>query len=175
MPSLSANVVVHLWRGLIDAERDVPELLPETRHQRKVRRCVLSIADKMPGESGLLDGLDNAPKLGVQVRLPAGQGDISYSGRHGLRKPGTTGIYIYFPNSKLYRNPTTWAASYIDIARCFSEVSLRDDFLAYHYTERDFELAEGDISVPAPGTAVRGPGVVRSNSPRSHSREVWQR
>ena len=79
--------------------------------------------------------------------------------KHGPDKPGATGISIYFPNSQLYRSPVTGAESYTAIVRRFAEISLWDDFLAFHYTGKAFEAAEGAISVPEPDEAVRGPGL----------------
>ena len=78
--------------------------------------------------------------------------------RHGPNKPGATGISIYFPNSQLYQSPLTGPASYTAIARRFVEASLWDEFLASHYTGRTFERGVGEIAIPEPGAAVRGPG-----------------
>ena len=79
--------------------------------------------------------------------------------KHGPDKPGATGISIYFPNSQLYRSPAAGAESYTEIARRFADISLWDDFLAYHYTGRAFDAAEGVISVPEPDETIRGPGL----------------
>jgi len=81
--------------------------------------------------------------------------------RHGPKKPGATGVSVYFPNSALYRSPVTGPQSYTAIARRFADVSLWDDFLAYHYTGRSFEAETGVIAVPDPGTAISGPGTGR--------------
>lgn len=78
--------------------------------------------------------------------------------KHGPKKPGATGISIYFPNSQLYRNPATGPQSYTVIADRFSEQSLWDDFLAYHYTGRSFEMENRSVVIPESGTAVRAPG-----------------
>jgi hypothetical protein len=78
--------------------------------------------------------------------------------KHGPGKPGATGVSIYFPNSELYQSPVTGAESYTAIARRFADVSLWDDFLAYHYTGRSFERATGTIAVPERGTAISAPG-----------------
>ncbi len=68
--------------------------------------------------------------------------------RHGSKKPGATGISIYFPNSQLYRNRTAGAQSYTEVASRFAEESLWDDFLAYHYTGRQFGPADQSLAVP---------------------------
>lgn len=78
--------------------------------------------------------------------------------KHGPKKPGATGVSIYFPNSQLYGSPVTGAQSYTAIASRFADESLWDDFLAYHYTGRSFEAATGAIAVPERGTAISAPG-----------------
>jgi hypothetical protein len=81
--------------------------------------------------------------------------------RHGPKRPGASGISIYFPNSQLYRSPVTGAQSYTAIARRFADVSLWDDFLAYHYTGRPFERATGTLVIPERGSEVSAPGTGR--------------
>ena len=76
--------------------------------------------------------------------------------RHGPNKPGSTGVSIYFPNSQLYGNPITGPQSYTAVADTFSDASLWDDFLAFHYTGQPFNA--GDIGPAIPTAAVRGPG-----------------
>jgi hypothetical protein len=78
--------------------------------------------------------------------------------KHGPKKPGATGISIYFPNSQLYRNPVTGPQSYTAIAHRFADESSWDDFLAFHYAGRTFEPATRTIAVPESGTATRAPG-----------------
>ncbi|MBL7199151.1 MAG: hypothetical protein ISS56_03290 [Anaerolineae bacterium] len=78
--------------------------------------------------------------------------------RHGPKKPGATGVSIYFPNSQLYGSPVTGPESYTAVARRFAQESLWDDFLAFHYTGRSFERAAGAIAVPERGTPVDAPG-----------------
>lgn len=76
--------------------------------------------------------------------------------KHGPNKPGSTGISIYFPNSQLYGNPITGPQSYTAVANTFTNASLWDDFLAFHYTGEPFSA--GDAGAAIPTTAVRGPG-----------------
>jgi hypothetical protein len=78
--------------------------------------------------------------------------------RHGPKKPGATGISIYFPNSQLYRSPVTGPESYTAIASRFAGESLWDDFLAYHYTGRSFEPSPAAVATPEPGAVVSAPG-----------------
>ncbi|MHB1294121.1 MAG: clostripain-related cysteine peptidase [Anaerolineae bacterium] len=77
---------------------------------------------------------------------------------HGSGKPGATGMAIYFPNSQLYRAPTTGPASYGVIAGRFTGASLWDDYLAYHYTGRAFTANAVEAVIPEEGTAVTAPG-----------------
>jgi len=82
--------------------------------------------------------------------------------KHGPQQEGSTGIAIYFPNSELYKSPVTGAQSYTAIAQRFADESLWDDFLAFHYTGRQFQLSDampvvppaGSVDAPAPGVFV---------------------
>jgi len=78
--------------------------------------------------------------------------------RHGRKKPGSTGMSIYFPNSKLFRHPAAGPQSYTTVANRFAANSLWDDFLTYHYTGRQFDSTTGAISVPETGKPVMAPG-----------------
>jgi hypothetical protein len=81
--------------------------------------------------------------------------------KHGTGKSGATGVSIYFPNSALYRSPVTGAESYTAIADRFAQESLWDDYLAFHYTNRRFELGSAEGVIPGPGDSVRAPGAAR--------------
>ncbi len=78
--------------------------------------------------------------------------------KHGPKKPGASGISVYFPNSQLYRNPATGPQSYTAIAKRFSEESLWDDFLAFHYTGRSFDIQHRTAVIPESSLSVRAPG-----------------
>ena len=78
--------------------------------------------------------------------------------KHGPKKSGATGISIYFPNSQLYRTPATGPQSYTAIANRFSENSLWDDFLAFHYTGRSFESDSRSLVIPESNAPIRAPG-----------------
>jgi hypothetical protein len=80
--------------------------------------------------------------------------------RHGRNKPGATGVSVYFPNSQLYGSPITGAQSYTAVARRFSEVSLWDDFLGFHYTGRAFEPATQNLVVPDRAISAPGAGQI---------------
>lgn len=98
---------------------------------------------------------------------------------HGSNKPGATGLSIYFPNSKLYKETATADAEtqYTHLASRFATASLWDDFLALHYTGQPIDPAAADPTVlqpraiaadpnqlaaaeatPAPAEAVEAPG-----------------
>lgn len=79
--------------------------------------------------------------------------------KHGPEKPGSTGISIYFPNSKLYRSAMAGASSYIEIVDQFATDSLWDDFLAYHYTRTSFKMDSGNAVAPGKNTRVVAPGL----------------
>ncbi len=76
--------------------------------------------------------------------------------KHGAKKPGATGVSIYFPNSQLYASPVTGYQSYNTVAGRFTQASLWDDFLAFHYTGRTFQPASTNIVVP--DRAIAAPG-----------------
>lgn len=77
--------------------------------------------------------------------------------KHGSNKRGATGISIYFPTSNLYRVPAAGPQSYTAIADRFSSETLWDDFLAYHYTGRSFEIGDQTIVVPQRPEQIRAP------------------
>ncbi len=84
--------------------------------------------------------------------------DVVVAERHGSNKPGSSGIAIYFPNSSLYRNNATGMQSYTMIANRFAQVSLWDDFLVYHYSNRSFNASDAKPVVPSTGSITRAPG-----------------
>jgi hypothetical protein len=77
--------------------------------------------------------------------------------RHGQKKPGATGISIYFPNSALYGSPEAGPNSYTVAAQKFAGRSLWDEFLAFHYTGRAFERGESAVTVPQRSAAIEAP------------------
>ncbi len=91
-------------------------------------------------------------------RVMASLGEAIIAERHGPKKPGATGVSIYFPNSQLYQSPITGPESYTAVARRFADASLWDDFLAFHYTGRPFERETSALAVPERGTPIQAPG-----------------
>jgi hypothetical protein len=78
--------------------------------------------------------------------------------KHGSGRKGSTGLAVYFPNSTLYRSPVTGPQSYTGIASRFASGSLWDDFLAYHYLDREFNPSDATPYVPPSGYNTRAPG-----------------
>lgn len=77
--------------------------------------------------------------------------------KHGPKLPGATGVSIYFPISQLYNTREAGPQSYIAIANRFSQDSLWDDFLDFHYTGREFEPETNNAAPPSNAPAGRGP------------------
>ena len=80
----------------------------------------------------------------------------SFSGNYSIAAAGDSdALTIYGP----HQNPVTGAQSYTAVARRFSEVSLWDDFLGFHYTGRAFEPATQNLVVP--DRAISAPGAAQ--------------
>jgi hypothetical protein len=77
--------------------------------------------------------------------------------KHGPDKPAASGVSIYFPNSQIFGIPAAGPESYTVIAQRFSEVSLWDDYLTFHYTGQRFDAGAAAPIIPD-SSAVRGPG-----------------
>ncbi len=78
--------------------------------------------------------------------------------RHGRKKPGATGLSIYFPNSQIFQTRVAGPESYTTVAQRFASESLWDDYLTYHYTGKRFERATGVLGLPDRGATIEGPG-----------------
>lgn len=78
--------------------------------------------------------------------------------KHGQSKPGSHGVSIYFPTSRLYASSAAGARSYAATADRFARESLWDDFLAYHYTGRRFKAKPSSMQPPVEETNVQAPG-----------------
>jgi hypothetical protein len=78
--------------------------------------------------------------------------------KSGAKKPGATGLSIYFPNSQLYGSAAAGPASYVPISQRFAGASLWDEFLNFHYTGRGFQDTAGSLSVPDRGVTIEAPG-----------------
>jgi hypothetical protein len=78
--------------------------------------------------------------------------------KHGPKKPGATGISIYFPNSQLFKTAEAGLSSYAPIAQRFTAESVWDNFLAFHYTGRGFKLDAPQAALPDKTTTITAPG-----------------
>jgi hypothetical protein len=85
--------------------------------------------------------------------------DAVVAEKHGNSRNGATGISIYFPNSKLYGSPVSGPQSYTVVANRFSQNSLWDDFLAFHYNGRTFEPSSREAVIPSSNFPSRAPGI----------------
>ncbi len=77
---------------------------------------------------------------------------------HGRNKPGSHGISIYFPTSKLFFHRVAGLESYTATADRFARESLWDEFLTYHYTGRRFQAQPGVVASPPPSEQAPPPG-----------------
>ena len=82
---------------------------------------------------------------------------IVLADKNGAEKSGATGVSVYFPNSQLYGSPVAGPPSYTAVAERFAQDALWDDFLAFHYTGREFAPSSTQLAVPE-AAAVRAPG-----------------
>jgi clostripain len=90
--------------------------------------------------------------------LIAAIGQAVIDEKHGEEKAGATGISIYFPNSKLYKDEDAGAQSYRLVAATFANQSLWEDFLAFHYTKRPLPASNAQQPTATPqAAAVRAP------------------
>jgi hypothetical protein len=95
---------------------------------------------------------------------------------HGTNFPGASGISIYFPISQHYWEGGLYSQEwYPVITERFSQSSLWDDYLAYHYSGQDFGQGIPPIEsrTVAPGfseitisTPVITPGIVSASNPK---------
>ena len=95
---------------------------------------------------------------------------------HGANIPGSSGLSVYFPISQHYWESGNLSYEiYPVFAEQFSNVSLWDDFLAYHYAGQGFDqgLPSIESRTVAPGyseitisTPVITPVVVSKDAPR---------
>ncbi len=105
----------------------------------------------------LLESVDDKQvvKAAKQVQLNLKQAVTSET--HGKDRPGSTGLTIYFPNSKLYKTTFGKKAEYLYSAYVgrFATASLWDDFLTFHYTDKSFKAADADLAVLKPAASTQ--------------------
>ena len=73
---------------------------------------------------------------------------------HGPGKPGATGLTFFFPAPELLVGVGTADSqiSYTGYASRFAGASLWDDFLVFHYTNRDIDPDQADVALLEPET-----------------------
>ena len=73
---------------------------------------------------------------------------------HGPGKPGATGLTFFFPAPELLVGVGTADSeiSYTGYASRFAGASLWDDFLVFHYTNRDIDPEQADVALLEPET-----------------------
>jgi len=94
--------------------------------------------------------------------------------KHGPKRPGATGISIYFPNSQLFQNSKAGMQSYTAAAERFAANSLWDEFLVYHYTGRTFQMSTATLAVPSRSDTIASPvaGGISATPIQASSSEV---
>jgi len=110
---------------------------------------LLLILKKESSNQAVLEAADN---------VLAALNEAVIAEKHGSKKPGASGLSIYYPNSQMYQNPVAGAQSYTAIAERFASESLWDEFLLFHYTGEAFEPEQQARAVPAADQALRAPG-----------------
>jgi len=76
--------------------------------------------------------------------------------KHGPKRPGASGISIYFPNSRIFNSAPGGYRSYVYTVPAFAQDSLWDDFLTFHYSD-GLPFAESGNGPKANGK-TRSPG-----------------
>lgn len=99
----------------------------------------------------ILSEYDVASEVSAQITdVQAKLNKLIISEVHGSDIPGSYGISIYFPISQHYWEGGKFSYEwYPIITKRFSDDSLWDDFLAYHYAGLDFEKGIPDIGSKA--------------------------
>lgn len=105
----------------------------------------------------LLESVDDAQVITAAKQVQLALEKSVSSETHGKDRPGSNGLSIYFPNSKLYK--TTFGkkaeSQYSAYVGRFASASLWDDFLTFHYTNKLFTAADADLSVLQPAASPR--------------------
>lgn len=99
---------------------------------------------KLAAELAGSEELDAAVKA-----LQAASKKLILAEKHGPARPGATGLTIFFPTPELLGSVgmADSETSYTGYASRFAGASLWDDFLVFHYTNRDFDPDLADVSL----------------------------
>jgi hypothetical protein len=103
----------------------------------------------------LLESVDDPQVIKAAKQVQAALKKTVTAETHGKDRPGSNGLSIYFPNSKLYKTTFGKKADYAYSAYVgrFATASLWDDFLTFHYTDKAFTAADADLTVLNPAAS----------------------
>jgi hypothetical protein len=87
-----------------------------------------------------------------EIQTAIGQAVIAEM--HGKGRESSNGVSFYFPNSGVFEGVNSDHSSYTSVAERFSQESLWDDFLLFHYQG----VPLGNTGQPAPGLKGSAPG-----------------
>lgn len=105
--------------------------------------------------ASLVSELAESKELNTAVKsLQKAAGKLILAEMHGPNKPGSTGLTFFFPAPELLEIVGTdeYDLSYTDYASRFAGASLWDDFLVFHYTNRDIDPDLADLTLLDPET-----------------------
>lgn len=104
---------------------------------------------------------DETPIEQSAVQLKAAIDAAVVAEKHGLNMAGSNGIAFHFPDSDLYYYTEfneEFPPYYAESSSKFLELSVWDEFLAYHYTGEEFAPQEGVAVAPSRTAEVIAPG-----------------
>ncbi len=105
----------------------------------------------------LLESVDDPDVTRAATQVQTALKAAVTSEMHGKERPGSSGLSIYFPNSKLYKTTFGKKADYQYSAYVgrFASASLWDDFLTFHYTDKAFTATDADLAVLNPAASTQ--------------------
>ena len=95
------------------------------------------------------------------VQLQAAIDSAVIAEKHGINMAGSNGIAFHFPDSDLYYYTefnNDFPPYYAESSYKFLELSVWDEFLAYHYTGAEFAPQEGVAIAPSRTAEIVAPG-----------------
>jgi hypothetical protein len=104
---------------------------------------------------------DDAAIEQAAVQLQASIDSAVVVEKHGINMAGSNGIAFHFPDSDLYYYTefnNNFPPYYAESSSKFLELSVWDEFLAYHYTGEEFAPQEGVAMAPSRTAEIVAPG-----------------
>jgi hypothetical protein len=104
---------------------------------------------------------DDAALEQSAVQLQAAIDSAVVAEKHGINMTGSNGMAFHFPDSDLYYYTefvSDLAPYYAESSSKFLELSVWDEFLAYHYTGAEFAPQEGVAMAPSRTAEIVAPG-----------------